>query len=82
MHSSENGNFEEFLLQKYVGVVCYLLKFIWWPDIFSLHCIAVKSEKWIYPTISEKLTTFHDSYKYLEFEKQVVAAICEQQHSY
>ena len=54
--SSENVNFEWFLLQKYVGVFCYLLKFIWWADRFSLHCIAVKSEKWIYPTISEKLT--------------------------
>jgi len=82
MHSSENVNFEWSLLQKYVGMVCYLLKFVWWEDIFSQHCIAVKSEKWIYTTISEKLTTFHDSYKYLEFEKQVVAAICEQHHNY
>ena len=82
MHSSENVNFEWFLLQKYVGVVCYLLKLIWWADIFSLHCIAIKSEMWICTTVSEKLTTFHNSYKHLNFEKRVGAAICEQQHSY
>jgi len=82
MHSSENVYFELFLLQKYVGVVCYLLKFIWQADIFSLCCIAIKSEKWIYTTISEKLTNFHDSYKHLHFEKRVGATIHEQQHSY
>ena len=82
MHSSENVYFELFLLQKYVGVVCYLLKFIWWADIFSPYCIAIISEKQTYTTISEKLTTFHDSYKHLHFEKPIGAAICEQQYSY
>jgi len=83
MQSSENANFEWILLQKYGGVVCYLLKFIWWAYIFSLHCIAVKCEKWIYTTISENFSLlFIDSYKHLPFEKQVGAAICEQQHSY
>jgi hypothetical protein len=27
----------------------------------ALHSIAVKSEKWFYPTILEKLTAFRDS---------------------
>jgi len=27
----------------------------------ALHSIAIKSDKWIYPTISEKLTHFHDT---------------------
>jgi len=65
-----------------IRVVWYLLKCIWWADIFSLHCIAIKSEKWIYTTNSEKLTTFHDSYKHLDLEKRVGATIHEQQHSY
>jgi len=45
-----------------------LLKFVWWAaDIFALHSIAVKIEKWIYPTISAKLTPFSDS----DFENPV-----------
>jgi hypothetical protein len=37
----------------------------------ALHSIAVQSEKWIYPTISGKLTPFHDISQHLhDFEKQ------------
>ena len=32
-----------------------MLKFIWWVYIFSLHCIAVISEKRVYTTISGNL---------------------------
>ena len=35
-----------------------LLKFIWSADIFAMHSSAVDSEKWIYPTISEKTYSF------------------------
>jgi hypothetical protein len=49
----------------------------------ALQSIAVESEKWIYPTISENLTPFRDSSKHLhDFEKPIGAAIREQQHSY
>jgi len=43
----------KFLIRKYIGVVSYLLKFIWSAGIFALNFVAIKIEKWIYPKISE-----------------------------
>jgi hypothetical protein len=48
----------------------------------TMHSIAVKSEKWIYPTISEKILLFVTVKNISMTEMPVSAAIHEQQHSY
>jgi hypothetical protein len=56
MHSSETVKFEQFLIRNtQEWFAAYMVS-----RYVALRSTAAKSEKWIYQTISEKLTPFHE----------------------